>query len=1598
MPASTIEYLVSGTWTPETNFIRLTLIDEIFAPMAAEITVANQDGANSYNTRETVYTNYQEIRITEGNTSRVIFHGRIERIKPQYDAGYGQVVHIYARDNLQELLKRTNRTEYNSTTTRSSQISSIISDHIFNSASIDTSDTDKFELSSDTVTAGQLDQDFDRQNKSALRTIGELANSDEDSASSGWIFYLDTTFSGDTAAPDLHYFARGTRPQGGPNTNGLHIEFKGTEADAASPTRYGVRSILPDYNFPREPRELVTRTRVIYTDSAGEKQEVHGILVNHDTPSPGSFVPGNAITWAGGGAGRIEYSNNSFTVIGPTNGDLTNTNYLTTVSNTVLTSTVGATDYTANVNLVTDTLATTEKAPGSLREAIGQDIEIVERRYENENITGAREIAKQTLYQGGETVQRGNFRIIRYPYVRFTGTHTGSSGSVSLTDSSGDFVNSGIFAGDVVHNTTDNSSATISSRIATIISGTLTGGTDNDWDFDDEYRIDVLVRAGQDVRLVSIPGVTNQDAIITKITYLEGPGMQESHIDVLFHDTGRGFTLPRDIFSSIINKLEASESRGDTTDLTTDAAFKKLLGRPKEYTDTGYPANHPGFGQPINVRTSHGWFWRDNFGEWVKDSVANGGLGWAGHIGLNEAKIYWNISDAQIQAIAAGNKAGLNITDVFYVEGGGALFGREQILYGAFLARMNIGSYADDRASNATPCLGHTNGQQNLAAARFNGSTQYFSHADHADLDLDTGDFSIELTANPRAVGPLTLISKYQNASNFYELTMNASEQLTFVSDKEGVNKITIATNVTLWENRDYHIVVVVDRDSAANTEIYLDGTVVTSGTPTVSADTIANTGAFEIGRKGSANQHWSGRIRHVRLYKGVLLTSAQITTLYNTNDSLIEGGSYAYAALPASITAPTVAWDLSQQTDPDTGDFTSTGAESVGSLDLTNNGTITSGGTNDQGTPAVGDALAEVDDPSLFMPMDYFGIETKRWAAFNDGLNAVEVMQVENAGAKAVGTITLTGQPLDGETVTVGDRVYTFEATAADIDTDGEVFIGADFVVTTRNLYNAIIAGPQSGTAYQVASANPVCTASFSKNGIITLTAKWPGTRGNSITLSESATNLTVSVFSGGDDNLDLTVPYSRDLLYFDSGGLPAARTTRDTGTTTTGSRSPLCTDSGASFISAGVVAGDIIHNTTDGSVGKVFAVTATTVTATMYGGTNNWWTSGDSYEIYSYETVTIDGLIYYWASGAGQLDFPYTVLIGANVTACRDNLKKAINVSGTEGTDYGSDTLAHPTCRAIDGADDGTHRTLHVESLLAGTVDIAVSEATTSTSWLDRASNGKLHKLKLWGNAASSNIDVWDYIWKSFGFGNAADPNCCVMQIKDGKFEALLRSQGHETRRILDDTYDRYLNDSLNPSGTRNWVVLWHSDTAIFYITDEFEDADPTLLYATQDNIPYWPLEMDAISYVKLNSTMNIPWVEYYAVPDDYKKMGKSVFTNTVVDNYKGDNNSFIVDLKVVKLYTVPSNQILLLSSLIYTTMDGQSGEDTHFLIKYNNQNFDVISGLTSSSSGKANMQVFPFDRSYLVLPGQSISVTLDAGTSVLASFSATLQGVLL
>jgi len=176
-------------------------------------------------------------------------------------------------------------------------------------------------------------------------------------------------------------------------------------------------------------------------------------------------------------------------------------------------------------------------------------------------------------------------------------------------------------------------------------------------------------------------------------------------------------------------------------------------------------------------------------------------------------------------------------------------------------------------------------------------------------------------------------------------------------------------------------------------------------------------------------------------------------------------------------------------------------------------------------------------------------------WIVATSPIVSIRGLQNEQAegfyvkrNTQATGTITSNGTNVsNGDTVTVGGKTYTFQTTLTNVD--GNVHVGASAAASLTNLTNAINgSGGTPGTDYAVATtANTAVTASTTAT-VITLTAieaTEPGTKGNAVTLAETAATLTTSgatlsgganaasaaptkVFDGQTISVDIRVPHN--------------------------------------------------------------------------------------------------------------------------------------------------------------------------------------------------------------------------------------------------------------------------------------------------------------------------------------------------------------------------------------------------------------------------------------------------------------------------------------
>lgn len=171
-------------------------------------------------------------------------------------------------------------------------------------------------------------------------------------------------------------------------------------------------------------------------------------------------------------------------------------------------------------------------------------------------------------------------------------------------------------------------------------------------------------------------------------------------------------------------------------------------------------------------------------------------------------------------------------------------------------------------------------------------------------------------------------------------------------------------------------------------------------------------------------------------------------------------------------------------------------------------------------------------------------------WVAFNEGGPEVKIpfgkelvgfhgtassLFVRGAGAAdvaAVGALTLAGNVVATNTVTIGSKVYTFVSPMVNVD--GNVLIGATASDSIDNLIAAINLTPSgAGTLYAAATTlNPSVVAAVAPGDVMGVTALVAGAAGNSIATTATggiATWGAATLTGGAGTPVDLSVTFTQ-------------------------------------------------------------------------------------------------------------------------------------------------------------------------------------------------------------------------------------------------------------------------------------------------------------------------------------------------------------------------------------------------------------------------------------------------------------------------------------
>lgn len=109
-----------------------------------------------------------------------------------------------------------------------------------------------------------------------------------------------------------------------------------------------------------------------------------------------------------------------------------------------------------------------------------------------------------------------------------------------------------------------------------------------------------------------------------------------------------------------------------------------------------------------------------------------------------------------------------------------------------------------------------------------------------------------------------------------------------------------------------------------------------------------------------------------------------------------------------------------------------------------------------------------------------------------------------------ATGSIAFSGNPADGDTVTVGETTYKFKT---DMAAANDIKLGSSQSDSIATLVKVINGTGASGTDYYAGTTTPNASASASASGAeVTITAKTAGTAGNSVALAATGSVMSVS------------------------------------------------------------------------------------------------------------------------------------------------------------------------------------------------------------------------------------------------------------------------------------------------------------------------------------------------------------------------------------------------------------------------------------------------------------------------------------------------------
>jgi hypothetical protein len=188
-------------------------------------------------------------------------------------------------------------------------------------------------------------------------------------------------------------------------------------------------------------------------------------------------------------------------------------------------------------------------------------------------------------------------------------------------------------------------------------------------------------------------------------------------------------------------------------------------------------------------------------------------------------------------------------------------------------------------------------------ALRFDGITQRVEVPDGFDVDLGTGDLTIDAWVKTTEGGNVPIVDKRSEERTGYALYILDGQLALELGDR--ANHIPVApppcaTNNFLTacteyvapagsklvnDGRWHHVAATVDRDQTTGGTLYVDGAAVLTFDPTNRPLSLDNSDTFTIARRGSSGDPFRGDIDEVELF-GRALSAAEVQSIFNAGVS----------------------------------------------------------------------------------------------------------------------------------------------------------------------------------------------------------------------------------------------------------------------------------------------------------------------------------------------------------------------------------------------------------------------------------------------------------------------------------------------------------------------------------------------------------------------------------------------------------------------------------------------------------------------------------------------------------------------------------------